>query len=823
MIFLKTKYNRPMLKMYLLLLLFICSFSKLSAQKTATHLNFNKSAISFEETLPVGNGRLGALVYGRTAKERIALNEISLWSGGVQDANRDSAYLFLKPIQQLLLDGKNKEAQLLLQKNFVSKDDGSHFGSAANARYGCYQTVGDLFLEWKDTISKVSNYSRTLDVEKAVAETTFKRAGISYTEKVYTDFEHDVTHIRFLASKKGGLNFKISLFRKEHATISATTGYILMSGQLPAGNEPGMRFVTMVKPKVKGGTIRQEGNQLLIENATECDLILNTETNYNPVSASLSQIDLLSLCQRKINKAYGATEETSFAAHVRKYQSFYNRCKLSFETENESKPITTNERLEQYQAGKSDPNLPALYFNFGRYLLISSSRPGLMPANLQGLWATEYQTPWNGDYHLNINLQMNYWPAEVTNLSALTQPLFQFTKNLIPNGAKTAKAYYQADGWVAHVITNPWLYTAPGEGAEWGSTLTGGAWLSTHIWEHYLYTQDVDFLRSYYPVLKGASLFLKSVLVKEPKHNWLVVSPSNSPENTYITNEGFKGQTAMGPTMDMQICRSIFNATIKAAQILGTDDKLSNELKIIVPQLAPNQIGARGDINEWLEDWTDAEPKHRHVSHLFGLYPYDEITPWDSEKLSQAARVTLNQRGDDGTGWSKAWKINFWARLADGDHALLLLKELLKPVKTTQLNMQKGGGTYPNLFCAHPPFQIDGNFGGTAGIAEMLIQSHGKNNVIRILPALPKDKDWQSGSLKGFCARGGFEIDAVWRNGVLQQSFIVNRQVSGVCTVLLPESINVYDAKGKVIKKERNPDGTVTFIAQKNEIYSLRN
>lgn len=810
-------------KLYLLIVLFVFSLSRLSAQKAAIQVKFNKPATSFEEALPLGNGRLGALVYGQTTKERIALNEITLWSGGIQDANRDSAYLYLKPIQQLLLDGKNKEAQSLLQKNFVSKDDGSHYGNAANTRYGCYQTVGDLFIQWKDTLNKVSGYSRALDIEKAVAETRFIRNGVLFTEKVYTDFMSDVTHVKFSAGKAGGLNFKISLFRKEHAAINSINHTIIMSGQLPAGKDLGMKFITMVKPKLKGGSVRVEGNELVIENATECDLILNTETNYNPVNASLSSVDLVSLCKNKINKAFAEAEDVSFLAHVRKYQSFYNKCKLSFSSKDTNESLTTNERLALYQAGKSDASLPALYFNFGRYLLISSSRAGLMPANLQGLWATEYQTPWNGDYHLNINLQMNYWPAEVTNLSALTQPLFQFTKNLVPSGTKTAKAYYNADGWVAHVIANPWLYTSPGEGAEWGSTLTGGAWLSTHIWEHYLYTKDVNFLNSYYPVLKGAALFLKSVLVKETKNNWLVVSPSNSPENTYITADGFKGQTAMGPTMDMQICRSIFYATIKAAQILKTDASLSRELEAIVPQLAPNQIGARGDINEWLEDWADAEPKHRHVSHLFGLYPYDEITPWDNQKLSEAAKQTLNQRGDDGTGWSKAWKINFWARLGDGNHALLLLKELLRPVTGSKLNMQKGGGTYPNLFCAHPPFQIDGNFGGTAGIAEMLIQSHGKNNVISFLPALPADRDWQSGSLKGFCARGGFEIDAVWQNGILQKSTIVNKKVSGICMVLVPKHLNLYNSKGKAVKIERDVDGTVKFMAQKNEIYSLRN
>ncbi|MFC3563276.1 glycoside hydrolase family 95 protein [Pedobacter jamesrossensis] len=812
-----------MRKLHFFTLLCLHSISTLWAQKTDTHVKFNHPASSFEESLPLGNGRLGALVYGNTKRERIALNEITLWSGGVQEANRQDAHLYLKPIQNLLLEGKNKEAQSLLQKNFVSKDDGSHNGNAANALYGCYQTVGDLFIQWKDTLSKVSKYSRTLDLERAVVETSFTKTGVSYTEKVYTDFKNDVTRIKFFASKNASLNFKISLFRKEHTVISISGNSILMKGQLPAGKDMGMKFITIVKPKLKGGILKIEGNQLIVENATECDLILNTETNYNPVSADLTSADIVAICKDKINKAFIKSEIVCFNAHKLEYQSFFNRCRLNFYAENKIENLSTSKRLALYYAGRSDPNLPALYFNFGRYLLISSSRPGLLPANLQGLWATEYQTPWNGDYHLNINLQMNYWPAEVTNLSALTQPLFQFTNNLVPNGAKTAKAYYNAEGWVAHVISNPWLYTSPGEGAEWGSTLTGGAWLSTHIWEHYLYTKDINFLIKYYPILKGASLFLKSVLVKEAKNNWLVISPSNSPENTYITDDGFKGQTAMGPTMDMQICRSIFNATVEASKILETDLELRKILTDIIPKLAPNQIGQNGDINEWLEDWVDAEPKHRHVSHLFGLYPYDEITPWDNHKLSEAAKETLNQRGDGGTGWSKAWKINFWARLADGNHALRLFKELLKPVNGTGINMQNGGGTYPNLFCAHPPFQIDGNFGGTSGIAEMLIQSHGKNNVIRLLPALPDDKDWQNGSLNGVCARGGFEIDMSWKDGAINRAVVTNKKISGDCYVYLPQNLNIADSNNKIIIPASNVKRVVKFFAKKNEKFLITN
>lgn len=791
------------------------------AQEADITLSFDTAATYFTESLPIGNGRLGAMLYGDTRRERIALNEISLWSGGPQDADNDNAHSYLKPIQDLLLTGKNKEAQALLQKHFVAKGAGSGHGNGANEKYGAYQTLGDLFIAWKDSLQPISGYQRRLNIEKALATTSYTRNGNRITEELFADFVNDIIWVRLSSAKKGAINIRLSLTRKENANTIADGNRLILSGQLPSGKDEGMQFAAILQPILKDGKAVADGNELVIENATECWLQLSAATNYNHQTGLLNNEDVVLKAHSYLLNTKAISFVTAAQKSTATYQQLFNRCRWQMPENKSVNNLTTNERLIRYAQGGSDPQLPALYFNFGRYLLISSSRPGLLPANLQGLWATEYQTPWNGDYHLNINVQMNYWPAEITNLSSITEPLFRFTRNLVAPGQKTAKAYYGAGGWVAHVISNPWHYTSPGEGAEWGSTITGGAWLCEHLWEHYRFTKDTAFLREYYPVLKGAAQFLQSILIKEPTHGWLVTAPSNSPENTYIMPNGFKGQTAMGPTMDMQICRELFRACVEAATLLQTDEQWREELKNMLPQLAPNQVGAAGDLNEWLHDWQDAEPHHRHTSHLYGLHPYDEITPWATPQLAAAAKQTLLQRGDEGTGWSKAWKINFWARLGDGDHALVLLKELLKPVTAKGVNMQGGGGTYANLFCAHPPFQIDGNFGGIAGIAEMLLQSHGTDEVIRFLPALPSYPDWKAGNIKGLKARGDFTIAMNWQNGLLHTASIHSVK-GGICRILLPKNKTVVDSKGKVLAAKKDEDQVVTFNTVAGEKYRVK-
>lgn len=767
------------------------------AQRNDVTIRFNTAATHFTESLPLGNGRLGAMMFGDTKKERIALNEISLWSGGPQDADNENAYQFLKPIQEYLLAGDNKAAQDLLQKNFIAKGKGSGHGRGANDKYGAYQTMGDLFISWKDSNAAVSNYSRVLDLEKATATTTFTRNAATFTEELFTDFVHDITWVRLSTTKKGSINVVLALYRKENAQIKTKKNTIAMMGQLPSGADKGMQFVTVAQPTVKDGTIRQEGNELVIENATECWIKISSVTNYEYATGNLSATDIIEKAFQYIEK----TKQTSFAAAQLKstaaYQQLFNRCRWNMPDSKPGTAVTTNQRLINYYKGEEDQQLPVLYFNFGRYLLISSSRPGLLPANLQGLWAVEYQTPWNGDYHLNINIQMNYWPAELTNLGALAEPMHRFTSSLVSNGKKTAKAYYNAEGWVAHVISNPWFFTSPGEGAAWGSTLTGGAWLCEHIWEHYRFSKDTAFLRKYYPVLKGAAQFLQSILIKEPTHGWLVTAPSNSPEHAYKMPNGFVGNTCMGPTMDMQICRELFNACISASAVLKTDAQWRNELATTVKQLAPNQIGAKGDLNEWVNDWEDAEPHHRHVSHLYGLHPYDEISINKTPALAEAAKQTLLQRGDAGTGWSMAWKINFWARLHDGEHALQLFKQLVKPVAGgDEIKMSGGGGTYSNLFCGHPPFQIDGNFGGTAGLAEMLLQSNDEE--IELLPALPAA--WHTGTIKGLCARNGFDVNIEWKNGQLVSCSLLSKAGNDVTLLYKGKTIRLKTVKGKTYR-----------------------
>ncbi len=762
-----------------------CTVPAKTTQELA--LRFDTPAAVWEETLPLGNGRIGMMPDGGIDKELIVLNDITMWSGSEDpEALNPEALAYLPEIRELLLTGKNGEAQRMMYDNFQCGGLGSSGGKSKDAPYGCFQMLGDLHISYSyPQTEDAGNYVRTLSLNDAVASTTFTKGETTYTREYIASHANDVLAIRVAADKKGSVSFVVSLSRPERATVSVKENTLVMEGQLNDGYNTGkgVRYLTKVEIVNKGGELTAGDNTLTITHADEAAIIVSTSTDMLDKEYT-STVD--SLLEQAKNRSFEKMKQS----HIAAYKEKFDRVELRLGEQDNTTP--TNERLTSFQMN-DDPAFAALYFQYGRYLMISGTNENSLPLNLQGLWANQVQTPWNGDYHLNINVQMNYWPVEVCNLSELHKSLIDFTQSIVPSGEATAKTFYGADGWLAHMMSNPWKFTAPGEHASWGATITGGAWLCEHLWEHYAFTQNKEYLRAVYTTLAGAAQFFLSSMIAEPKNGWLVTAPSSSPENAfYMPGSNSPVYVCMGPTMDVQIVKELFTNVLSAAEILGIEDKTTANIREALPKLPPMQVSSEGYLQEWLEDYKEVDPKHRHVSHLYGLYPSNQISPNTTPELAAAALKTLERRGDAGTGWSRAWKINFWARLHNGNRAYKLLKSLLEPTSGSKVQMNYGAGTYSNLFCAHPPFQIDGNLGGTAGIAEMLIQS--QDGYIQLLPALPDN--WSTGSFKGLRVRGGAEVDATWSDNRLSSATI--KAITGnTFSVKVPDYVAEVKHNGK--------------------------